>query len=395
MDTFFRPTTVEISLDALEHNVQAMRAALPTATKMLASVKANAYGHGVVQVAKQLELLAVDYMGVAFLDEALQLRRAGIKTPILVLGYVPVDGLLEARDHSITISLFREDVRQAAAQLPDHPDGLKLQVHIKVDTGMGRLGVIGYEETLSFIEQCMKTPQLIVEGVFTHYANADTADKTHTQGQYALFKQIADAISARSWEIPYVHADNSAAGMECTSAAGNMVRFGIGMYGLYPSVEVNRQHIVLKPVLSLKSEIVFVKRAPENWGISYGSKYVTTDAEWIGTLPIGYADGYSRMLSGQAEVLVRGIRTKVLGNICMDQCMIALDPILAATNNEPMKHGEEVVLIGEQGRERITADELADKLGTIHYEVVCMLAARVPRIYRHNGKITAIVNPVS
>lgn len=392
MDTFFRPTKAEISLDALEHNVQAIRSALPPATMMLAAVKADAYGHGVVAIAQQLQKLDVDYLGVAFLDEALQLRRAGITTPILVFGYVPVEGLLEARNHNITISLFREDVRQAAAQLPDHPDGLKLKVHIKIDTGMGRLGIIGNEAAIDFLEQCLAIPQLAVEGIFTHFANADIVDKTFTKQQYTLFQRLEAQVIARGWHIPYIHAGNTAAGMESTDCIGNMVRLGIGLYGLYPSMEVNRKQIMLEPVLTLKSEVVFVKQAPKNWGISYGSKYITTGVEWIGTLPIGYADGYSRMFSGKTEVLLRGIRTKVLGNICMDQCMIALDPVIQLTGGEPIQCGEEVVLIGKQGDEVITADELAAYLQTINYEIVCMVAARVPRVYSYKGEITAVVN---
>ena len=394
MDTYFRSTWAEISLDALEHNINAMRQALPANSRLLASVKANAYGHGNVETARALEQLSVDYMGVAFLDEALQLRKAGIKTPILVLGVVPVEGIALAREHEITIGLFRENIRQSAASLPEDAQGRKLKVHIKVDTGMGRLGVLGFDETMSFIERCINTPQLDVEGVFTHYANADTMDKTYTKLQYERFDRIAKAIKERGWNLPLIHAANSAAGMDTPELAGNMVRFGIGMYGLYPSTEVNRTRIELQPVMSLKSKISYVKKAPAGWGISYGTRYFTKQEEMVGTLPIGYADGFSRMLTGKANVLVRGVKSPVLGTICMDQCMIGLDQAIAESGL-PIYEDEEVVIIGKQGNEQITADEIADQLGTINYEVTCMLAARVPRVYTRGGAVVAVVNPLS
>lgn len=394
MDTYFRPTWAEISLDALEHNINAMRQALPANSRLLASVKANAYGHGAIEIARAAERLAMDYLGVAFLDEALQLRRAGIQTPILVLGAVPAEGLALAREYAITISLFREDIRQAAAALPEDAQGRKLKVHIKADTGMGRLGVLGFDETISFIEACINTHQLYVEGLFTHYANADIANKTYTKLQYDRFDRIAKEIAERGWNLPYIHAANSAAGMDTPELAGNMVRFGIGMYGLYPSIEVNHTEIKLEPVMSLKSKISYVKKAPAGWGVSYGTRYFTKQEEMVGTLPIGYADGFSRMLAGKANVLVRGVKSPVLGTICMDQCMIGLDQAIAESGL-PVYEDEEVVIIGKQGSEQITADDVADQLGTINYEVTCMLATRVPRVYARGESVVAIVNPLS
>ncbi|MBH5320145.1 alanine racemase [Paenibacillus sp. GSMTC-2017] len=395
MDSFYRHTWAEISLDALQHNLQAMREALPDQCLLMASVKANAYGHGAVEVAEAAERFGVDYLGVAFLDEALQLRKAGIKLPILVLGFVPAEALELARKNEITISLFREDIRQSAEVLDIPEDGNKLKVHIKIDSGMGRLGVLGHEEAIAFIEKSLNTPQLEVEGLFTHYAKADELDKTYTKLQYERFKQITDTVNERGWSIPIIHAANSAAGMDTPHFAGSMVRFGIGMYGLYPSEEVNRVRINLKPVLSLKTTISWVKSAPPGWGISYGTRYVTEKEERIGTLPIGYADGFSRMLSGKANGLIRGIKTPILGTICMDQCMISLESVEQQHGVMTIEAGEEVVLIGSQGDSFISVEEVAGQLGTIPYEVICMLAARVPRLYMESGNLLKTRNQLT
>ncbi|WP_419871752.1 alanine racemase [Candidatus Pristimantibacillus sp. PTI5] len=394
MDSYYRPTRVELSLDALRHNLQAFRNAIPQDCRLMASVKANAYGHGAVEVAREAERFGVDYLGVAFLDEALQLRSAGIQTPILVLGFVAADALSVARSHDVTISLFRDDIIEAAAKLPPDSSGRKLKVHIKMDSGMGRLGVIGKDAVLSFIQKAMQVPQLEVEGLFTHYARADEADKNYTMLQYDRFREVAEHIEQQGWPIPIIHAANSAAGIDTPQWAGGMLRLGVSMYGLYPSDEVNRQRITLEPVMTLKTEVVMVKTVPAGWGISYGTRYFSKGEERIGTLPIGYADGYSRMLTGKAQGLIRGVKLPILGTICMDQCMIALD---AAASDTAMavEPGEEVVLIGRQGDSVITVEEVADQLGTINYEVTCMLAARVPRIYINNGRVTAIQNPIA
>ena len=395
LDSFYRPTRVELSLDALRHNLQAFRNAIPQGCRLMASVKANAYGHGAVEVAREAERFGVDYLGVAFLDEALQLRKAGIQTPILVLGFVAADALSVAREHNITISLFRDDIIEAAAKLPADVNERRLKVHIKIDSGMGRLGVIGKDAAVSFIEKALQIPQLEVEGMFTHYARADEADKNYTMLQYDRFREVAEYVEQKGLPIPIIHAANSAAGIDTPHFAGGMLRLGISMYGLFPSEEVNQQRIELEPVMTLKTEVVMVKTAPAGWGISYGTRYVTKGEERIGTLPIGYADGFSRMLTGKAHGLVRGVKVPVRGTICMDQCMIALDPAVSDTASLPVEPGEEVVLIGRQGNAVITVEEVAQQLGTLNYEVICMLAARVPRIYVSGGRIIAINNPLA
>ncbi|MNO77001.1 Alanine racemase [compost metagenome] len=388
----YRATIAEINLDHLHANYQAFRAVLPDDMKILACVKANAYGHGAVEVAKELIKAGADYLSVAFLDEALELRRAGISTPILILGYIPPEAIVTAWENDITITLFTQGVLDAIRQLPTQCISRPLKVHIKIDTGMGRLGLLPGEEALDFIEQAFSMQEIQVEGLFTHYAKADEEDKSYTLEQYRRFRFMADALEKKGYHIPIIHTGNSATAIDTPQLSHNMVRIGISLYGLYPSDEVKAQKVELTPVLTLKTQVVYVKTLPPHWGISYGTRYVTDDDEVIATLPIGYADGYSRMMSGKAEVLIRGRRVPVVGTICMDQCMVSLQSF--AEEAEEIQVGEEVVLIGQQSDECISADELASNLGTIPYEVICMIAARVPRHYVQGGVLQHVVNPL-
>lgn len=390
MQMIYRPTQAEINLDHLGANYRAFREALPVHMKLLACVKANAYGHGAVAVAREMERLGADYLSVAFLDEALELRKAGIGLPILVLGYTPPEGVEVARQYGVTITLFSQEVVDAIRALP--AEGEKLKVHIKIDSGMGRLGLLPGDDAVSFIRNVSDLPQVMVEGMFTHFARADEENKDYTLEQYRRFKSVVDALRELGISIPIIHTGNSAAAIDTPGLSYNMVRIGISLYGLYPSDEVNRQQVSLTPVMTLKTKVVYVKKLPPQYGISYGTRYVTEEEEYIATLPIGYADGYSRMLSGNTEVLIRGRRVPVVGSICMDQCMVSLK--FFAEEAEQIKAGEEVVLIGRQSGESITADELASRLGTIHYELVCMIAHRVPRVYTRDGLTVERINPL-
>ncbi|HZG86193.1 alanine racemase [Paenibacillus sp.] len=385
MDTY-RWTRAEIDLDALHHNLGQFQAALGPDIKLMAVVKANAYGHGAVKVAEEAIRFGVEYLAVAFLDEALELRHFGIEAPILVLGYTPAAGVDVARSHGITLTVFDDEVLEAART--DDPAVSPLKIHVKVDTGMGRIGITDEGEAIRFLGKALDTPGVEVEGLFTHYACADECDKSHIQGQYRKFARLLDTFRARGVEFRYVHAGNSATGIDTPEYTCNMLRLGVGMYGLYPSEEVNRARVRLKPVMSLKTGIVMVKTLPQGCGISYGARYVTQrDGETIATLPIGYADGYSRLLSGKAEALIRGRRAPVVGNICMDQCMVRVDDGEAAV-------GDEVVLFGAQGGESIAVEELASKLGTINYEITCMVSHRVPRVYVKGGRVAEFHNPL-
>ncbi len=391
MNCYYRPTVAEISLDALAHNIGAFRERLSPGTKLLASVKANAYGHGAPEIASRAVAAGVDYLGVAFLDEALQLRAAGIEAPILVLGYTPPAGYAKARELGITLTLYRDEMLEAAAELP--VSGRKLKIHVKVDSGMGRLGLLPGRQAEQFLERACALPQVEVEVLYTHFARADETDKAYTEMQIERFTAVSDYARRAGMPISIVHTGNSAAGVDLPERTGGMLRLGIGMYGLYPSDEVNADSVALKPVLSLKTSVVHVKQLEAGEGISYGTRYFTQGSETIGTLPIGYADGFSRMLSGKAEALVRGRRVPVLGTICMDQCMIRLNDAFVE-GEAAIEPGEEVVLIGRQGEEAISAEEVAQKLGTIPYELICMLAARVPRVYVSGGEIVSVVNPL-
>lgn len=387
MDSY-RWTRAEIDLDALRHNVLEFRRILGPHIRMMAVVKANAYGHGAVKVAEEAIDCGVEYLATAFLDEALELRRHGIRSPILVLGYTPPQGVDTAREHNITLTVFDKEVLEAAVN-EDAAQPLKL--HIKIDTGMGRIGLQDEAQAIGFIREAMQTPGVIVEGLYTHYACADEEDKTYTNRQYAKFARIVEHFRNQtpSVSFDYVHAGNSATGIDTPQLTCNMLRLGISMYGLYPSDEVDHRRIMLKPVMSLKTGVVHVKKLPAGSGVSYGANYKTQkDGERIATLPIGYADGYTRLLNGKAEALVGGRRVPIVGNICMDQCMIRIPDDLE------VNVGDEVVLFGEQGGESMPADELAEKLGTINYEIMCMLSHRVPRVYKKGGSMILFDNPL-
>ena len=390
MQVNYRPTQAEINLDHLRANYEAFRQVLPEHMKILACVKANAYGHGSVMVAREMEEVGADYLSVAFLDEALELRQAGITLPILILGYTPPEAIAAAWENDITVTLFSSEVLEAIKRLPVQGEARPLKVHVKIDTGMGRLGLLPGEEALSFIEELFQVPQLEVEGLFTHFARADEEDKSYTLEQFVRFQGVAEAVRELGYSIPIIHTGNSAAAIDTPHLSYNMVRIGISLYGLYPTDEVNQSAVALSPVLALKTKAVYVKTRPSHWGISYGSRYVTNQEEVIATLPIGYADGYPRMLTGKAQVLVRGRRVPVVGTICMDQCMVSLQSF--AEEATEIQAGEEVVLIGQQAGESITAGELASQLGTIHYELLCLIASRVPRVYMKGGTPVAVVN---
>lgn len=358
----------------------------------MAVVKADAYGHGAVEVAKQAVKSGANYLAVAFLDEALELRKAGIDAPILTLGYTPPEGLELARKHRVTIVAYSDEILDAlersnlvTAKQQDEPE---LLIHVKIDTGMGRIGLHREDEAIRYIERALSLPSVKVEGIFTHYANADEQDKSYTLEQHRKFMRVVRHFTDRGTNFRYIHAGNSATAIDTPELTCSMVRLGISMYGLYPSDEVDHSAIALQPVLSLKTGIVHLKTLPPNSGISYGTIYRTTADEAIATLPIGYADGFSRMLSNKAQALVRGKRVPIVGRVCMDQCMANVSAVPDAGL------GDEVVLIGRQGEESITVEEVAAQLGTINYELICMISHRVPRVYIRDGKPVQKINPL-
>ncbi|MCX5711395.1 MAG: alanine racemase, partial [Candidatus Omnitrophica bacterium] len=329
----FRPTWAEINLNNLAHNYRQLRTHLNPKTKMMVTVKADAYGHGLIPVSKKLISCGVDFLGVASIDEGIKLREAGITAPILVLGMVLKDDIEPLFEYDLATAVCEMKLANAlnakARSLKK-----KINIHVKVDTGMGRIGV-KHEDALGLVKEIDKLSSLFIEGIFTHFAFADM-NKKFTLYQLGLFERLVQGLFNSGIRIPLVHAANSMGVLDYKHSHFNMVRPGLVIYGIYPKENVK---INLKPVLSLKTRVVFVKKVPAGVGISYGHEYTTRKPTTIATLPIGYGDGYPRNLSNRAPVLIKGKRFKICGRICMDQIMVDV-------GSSRVKAGDEVVLIG-------------------------------------------------
>ena len=377
MEKRARPAWSEINLDAFVENFKKIKAMVRPGTMVTGVIKADAYGHGAIEIGKVLQEEGVDRFAVATFSEALQLRKVFKKIPILILGYTPTYAADEVIENNIIQTMYNVD---EAGIFSDRAVKLekKLKLHIKIDTGMSRLGFQANADSVEKIIQISKMPNIEIEGMFTHFAVADEADKEYTYNQYEKYKFMVDSLKAQGLEIPVKHVSNSAAIMDLPEMNMDMVRAGIILYGLYPSDDVIKERIDLKQVMSLKAEVSHVKELEAGTGVSYGLKYVTPGKRKIATVPIGYADGYTRMLSGKAEVLVKGVKVPVVGRICMDQCLIDVTGI-------DVKIGDEVILFGSDGTNTISIDELALKLGTINYEITCMISKRIPREYTRGG----------
>jgi len=367
----FRPTWAEVDLGAISHNYKQVRRLVGAGIKIMPVVKANAYGHGTVEVSAVLEKLGADYLGVATTDEAMRLRDHGIKAPILILGQVLPEEVKPVVEKGVTLTLSGDELLPAIKAATPH--GLKAKVHIKIDTGMGRIGV-WHEEALNFIKNLAQDKSIDIEGIYTHFASAGR-DDFFTNYQIEAFEALLSKLEGFDINIPLRHAANSIATVDFKRSHQNLVRPGLIIYGMYPKYTFHKL-IKLKPALSLKTKIVFIKDTPPGRSISYGRSYITQKATRIATLPIGYADGYARNLSNKAEVLVRGRRAPVVGRVTMDQTMIDVGHIRGVCA------GDEVVLIGKQGRDEIRTEKLARLAGTIAYETVCSISNRVPRIYK-------------
>ncbi|SFR08605.1 alanine racemase [Desulfoscipio geothermicus] len=372
------PVWSEINLAAIAHNIRQLKNITRPDAELMAVVKANAYGHGAGQVARVAMENGATRLGVARVSEGEALRRAGIDAPLLILGYtVPEDyPSLLANDLAQTVySLAAARELSATAARA----GKKAVVHIKVDTGMGRLGFCidkeAVKEAVREITAIAKLPHLEVEGIYTHFAAADSRDKSYTIKQWRKFNELLEALSREGLAFLYRHAANSAALIDLPETHLDLVRAGIAIYGVYPSNEVLTERVSLKPAMAVKARVAHVKRVPAGTGISYGVTHITPKDTLVATIPAGYADGYSRLLSSRGEVLLRGRRAPVIGRVCMDQFMVDVGHL---SDVEP---GEEVVLMGRQGDDMVSADEIAGKIGTIAYEVLCMVSARVPRYY--------------
>ena len=364
----------EIDLPAIAHNINVLRGLTRPGALFMAVVKANGYGHGAVPVAQEAIAAGADRLGVATIEEAVQLAQAGITVPIHILSEIPSDpaDLCAAIDHGFVLTVCRLETARA---LDAAAAGRRAKVHVKLDTGMNRLGIPFEPAAVAeFVEALLGCKSLDIEGIFTHFATADDPDSDFSRVQLVRFIAALDELRRRGICPPVKHAANSAAIIDFPESHLDMVRAGIALYGLNPSSAMAGR-ADLKPALSLKARISFVKNVPVGEGISYGLTYTTTRPSRVATLPLGYADGYSRILSGKTEVLVNGTKAPSVGTICMDQLMVDV------TDIPTVNPGAEVVLIGAQNGNIILADDIAARLGTINYEVVCMIGARIPRVY--------------
>jgi alanine racemase len=369
----------KINLDNIKKNIQSVREKFGDDMIILGIVKANAYGHGAVETAKALVEFGAGMLGVAAIDEALELRESGITAPILILGQIFRQDYAAAIENDITCTVI--DIVTAQG-LSKKAQGLNktAKVHIKIDTGMGRIGFQADETNEALIKSVFDLPNIFVEGAFTHFANADSADKSSANSQKKKFLDFTDKLISDGYEIPIRHMYNSASSMELEGYAGEMVRCGIMLYGLYPSDEMKKDY-KLFPALEFKSHISFVKTVEKGFTVSYGSTYVTDKEMKIATVPVGYGDGYPRYLSNKGEVLVKGNRCKILGRVCMDQFMIDVSHL------PDVQIADEVTLVGTDGNETITVQEVSDAESRFNYEFCCLITPRVPRVYIKDNKI--------
>ena len=377
---------VEIDLVAYRHNVAALRRITRAESRFMAVVKANGYGHGAVEVAQAALDSGADCLGVARLHEAVELRETGINAPILIFGLTPPEGIDTLLDLALTQAVFtRETAEALAAEASSR--GKRVRVHIKVDTGMGRLGLLANEPraeeaTISAanhrfdeVRAIAILPGLEVEGLFTHFATADHAEKSYAERQLQRFDDLVERLKQEGIEVPLNHAANSAALLDMPDSHLDMVRPGIATYGLYPSAQVDHSRVKLKPVMEWKTSIIQLKEVPAGFGVSYGITYETPQPTTLATVAVGYADGLRRSLSSRGEMLVGGQRVPIVGRVCMDLTLLDVGEV------PDVAVGDEVVILGRQGDGVLGADEMATTLDTINYEIVSTITSRVPRIY--------------
>ncbi|MDY5575914.1 MAG: alanine racemase [Lachnospiraceae bacterium] len=369
----------EINLDCIRDNILAMKQNVGEDTAMAAVLKTDGYGHGAVPIALALKDM-VQAFAVATIDEGINLRKHGLDNEIFILGFLPEGRIEDAITYEIYPAVFEysmaEKISRKAVQI-----GKQAKIQIKVDTGMGRIGFPVSEESVETVARISKLPNLVIDGIFTHFASSDSADKTMANGQYEKFIWFTESLKKRGVTIRVRHCDNSAGIIDLPQDSMDMVRAGIALYGLYPSEEVDKEKVKLRPALSMKSHIIYLKDVEPGYGISYGSTFVTSRKTKVATIPVGYGDGYQRNLSNKGYVLIRGQKAKIIGRVCMDQFMVDV------TDIDGVCEGDDVTLIGEDGKLQITVEELAELAGTFNYEFVCDLGKRVPRVFYSNGRI--------
>lgn len=388
-NSVFSRAWAEIHLDHIEHNVREIAKRIGKMTEIMAVVKADAYGHGVSGTVPALLKSGASRLAVATLDEAIQLRNMGMKVPVLVLGYTEPARAGEIINYGITQTVFSHDLAQALSEAAVKL-GKQARIHVKIDTGMTRIGFMPGYGAVKEVVEISSLPGIVIEGIFSHFSTADETDREYTLLQYERFECIVQELNHIGIPIPVKHIGNSATVIQYPNLDLDMVRPGIILYGLYPSHDVDKSLISLKPAMEFKTRVVLVKDVEIGDPVSYGRTFVTKRKSRIATLPVGYADGYSRLLSNRGRVLIHGEYAPVIGRICMDQCLVDVTDI----PGEVMT-GDEAVLIGRQGNREITADEIAELMQTINYEVVCLIGKRIPRVYMKEGKVVNVVNYIS
>ena len=371
----------EIDLDAISYNMEQMKNRVGKDARLIAVVKTDGYGHGGVAVAKWFEKVAYVWgYAVACLEEGAALRENGIKKPILVLGCVFPDQYEEMIRQEIRPAVYTEEMASGMSKEAVR-QGKKVSFHIKIDTGMGRIGFPVTEESAEIIERISRLPNVELEGMFTHFAKADEKDKTYTKQQHEKFLWMKEQMEKRKIPIRYFDCDNSAGIIDFPNMKHDLARAGIATYGLYPSDEVQKDAVPLRPALSLISHVTFVKDVEPGTSISYGGTFTAQKKMRVATIPVGYGDGYPRSLSNKGEVLIHGKRAKILGRVCMDQFMADVTEI------PETKFMDRVVLVGRDGSDQISVEELAELSGRFNYEFVCCLGKRIPRVYKKGGDL--------
>lgn len=384
MEKILRPVYAEIDLDAIAYNMKNIKNLAPD-KEVIAVVKAACYGHGALDVVPTLLENGASRLAVAVLTEGIELRNNNINAPIMLLGYTPLslgDDLIKYDLEQTVYDLeYAKELSKIALSL-----NKKAKIHIAIDTGMGRIGFLPNEKAVKNVSEICSLKGLETLGIFTHFSTSDEEDKTYTLEQFKKFQDFNEKLSNLGIEIPLKHVSNSGAIMDMPETYLDAVRAGIILYGYYPSNEVNKNNLSLKPALTLKACITRVQEMDTDMYISYGKTFKTKRKSLIATLPIGYADGYSRLLSKNGKVIINGKFAPIVGRICMDQCMIDV------TDIGDVKIGDEVILLGEEGNLKFNADNLAEIIGTINYEILCMLKYRIPRVYIKNGEIFNVRN---
>ncbi|MGI6499809.1 MAG: alanine racemase [Anaerostipes sp.] len=374
MEEYFR-VKAEIDLSAIVHNIKEVMRVVGKDTKVMAVIKADGYGHGAVPIAQELDKIGIGGYAVAIMEEAIELREAGTKTPILILGFTAPAQYKTLIEHNVAMTMFSYDMVKELSDVAVST-GNEAKIHIKVDTGMNRIGFKPTQESLKEIKKISQLPMIQIEGIFTHFARADEKDKEAAYKQKKRYDDFVQQIEDEGIHIPVKHISNSAAIIDMDDCRKNMVRSGIITYGLYPSSDVSKNVLDLKPAMELKTHIVHIKEVDAGEGISYNGTYVTDKKTKIATIPVGYADGYPRSLSSKGRVIIRGQYAPIIGRVCMDQFMVDV------TNIKDVNLMDQVTLMGQDGDVCVSADEIATMIGTINYELVCDISKRVPRFYK-------------